>query len=543
MAIGKVNAYATVEGTPTDFGKMTVDAIDRYNAEEQKREAVKAAEAKVRTERQKEVKAFSGAGVSGNTTIDDVILPTVYSHGDLYAENVKKYAETGEIQYKLNAEKIQSTVDLYKTVPTTFLSKLDEINQGVTNKKLNSNYASDALNFGRSISGGKMKVEFDENYNPIAKVYETDEDGNLTGKMLKEVPVMGLIKELNIPGYYSKEDNVKDFKANNQMVLNEFYNTARTMKTGVKELTPALQANIDYAAKSASLNDDAMAQLMIDGGFGKKIGGYTKTDRENVEGYYKKYLTNTFQGEVSKDYTRPAQPSGGGDGSKKEKFKPITFNPINSFFQIDAEGKVGKFNYGKGARSQALTISDSSPKAKAEDQIIISNLKIYAGKKAIAEAANALVTDLVYDQAGRLVATGTYTDVKASKTSSTQKNLLIPGEKTAESADDADMSQTYGTTFGEERNTFTQVLGKSQVSAVLSKLIGKVITAPDGEDITIRNENDLKRAMGYKKPTGAPANKATTKKYNDIQEQAIARGLKANPGYSREEIISALKLK
>jgi len=509
MAIGKVNAYATVEGTPTDFGKMTVDAIDKYNAQENKKVAAKAAEAKEKAERRKEIKAFSGASISGNTTIDDVILPTVYSHGNLYAENVKKYEETGEIGYKLNAEKIQSTVDLYKTVPTTFLSKLDEINKGVTDKKLNSSYAKDALNFGRSIAGGKMEVEFDENYNPIAKVYETDEDGNLTGKMLKEVPVMGLIKELNIPGYYSKEDTVKDFKANNQMVLNEFYNTANTMKTGEKKLTPALQSNIDYAAKSASLNDDAMAQLMIDGGFGKKISNYTDDDRANVEKYYKNYLTNTFQNEVNKDYTRPAQPSGGGgDGSKKEIFKPSTFDPSKSFIILRKKGEPVLFkdgtpmSYGKDASSQALKISDESPKAKAIDQIIVSNLDIYSANKVIGKAANALITDIVYDKRGKLIATGSYTDIKSTKSGFSQK---ITDED----------SMSGGAIGAEERKTFTQPLGKSQVSAVLSKLRGKTITAPDGEDITIRNENDLKRAMGYKKPVAkasAKSNKVKTNK-------------------------------
>lgn len=58
MAIGKVNAYATVEGTPTDFGKMTVDAIDRYNAEEQKKRLLKPLKLKQGQKDKKRLKLF-----------------------------------------------------------------------------------------------------------------------------------------------------------------------------------------------------------------------------------------------------------------------------------------------------------------------------------------------------------------------------------------------------------------------------------------------------------------------------------------------------
>ena len=530
MAIGKVNAYATVEGAPTDFGKMTVDAIDRYNAEEDKRARAKAekeaAKAKLAQEELKSLKSLDKYAPSGVYGIDDPALSAVAQYGDkLYQAQLQvKAGDITSIEANRLAEKGNQAIAVlnqgakYVQDKATEFSKNSKLyNTEFIDKDAMENLLKNTIS--EVLPDGSLRFRY------------KDKDGEIITSNPKEIAD----KVYDIPLAVNINEKLKGFKAvveqDKIAKIQGGYIATETEKSNHLKSNASAEAQgwISDKDTRATLWSQYERTLPEKARVGPKKDDFSEEQLTKLYNYANDYILNSYNKE--KELTRiPTSGGGGGDGDKKEKFKPITFNPVNSFFQLNEKGEPGKFNYGKGARSQALTISDSSPKAKSENQIIISNLDVYAGKKVIGQAANALITDLVYDQAGRLVATGTYTDLKSTKA----------GFKQAVSETE---DVTTGSTAPEEKNTFTQPLGKSQVSAVLSKLIGKVITSPDGEDITIRNENDLKRAMGYKKPTGAPANKATTKKYNDIQEQAIARGLKANPGYSREEIISALKLK
>jgi hypothetical protein len=504
MAIGKVNAYATVEGGIVDYGKMAYGAIDdvlKDDAIQRKLAQDKAeAAAKAKADRQKDIKAFSGVEVSGNMTIDDALLPAAKMYGDAYYENTSKYIATGDYRYKANAEKIQKTVDIFKTVTPAFLTKMDEISKGVTDKKFNPNYATDAINLGKSVSEGKVEIGLDENYNPIATVYKVGDDGKPTGEVLKKVPVMGLVKELEIPKYYDVNEDVKSFKANNIMAITEFYNSAKTMKTGVKELTPTLVENINTMAESVSKNDDAMAQLMIDAGLGKKISGYTDQDRAAVKKYYTDYLTNTFQKEVNKDHT--FAPVRDGDGTNKNIFNRNPYAPTEiSFTYTDQAGVVR--NYGKDSKSQAIPVSDPTNK---KQQVILSSLPIlYKDGKATAKATNVLVTDMVYDKNNQLVIRGTYVTKKAKtfkKADGSTIDMLLgssmPDGLSREDQKAWEEAQSQlelnSSQEGEEREMVVQPVGNAVESQILNKLISEKAVI---NGVRITDLQTLKQAMGY----------------------------------------------
>ena len=505
MAIGKVNAYATVEGGIVDYGKMAYGAIDdvlKDDAIQRKLAQDKAeAAAKAKADRQKDIKAFSGVDVSGNMTIDDALLPAAKMYGDAYYENTSKYIATGDYRYKANAEKIQKTVDIFKTVTPAFLTKMDEISKGVTDKKFNPNYASDAINFGKSVSEGKVEVGLDENYNPVATVYKVGDDGKPTGEILKKVPVMGLVKELEIPKYYDVNEDVKSFKANNIMAITEFYNSAKTMKTGVKELTPTLIENINTMAESVSKNDDAMAQLMIDAGLGKKISGYTDQDRLAVKKYYTDYLTNTFQKEVNKDHTFAPVRDGDGDGTNKNIFNRNPYTPTEaSFTYTDDKGVTG--NYGTGAKSQAIPVSDPTNK---KQQVILSSLPIlYKDGKATAKATNVLVTDMVYDRNNQLIIRGTYVTKKAKTFKASNGNVFdmsLIDETQLNDIKDANVREEvknqldlYSSQEGEEREIVVEPVGNAVESQILNKLVSEKAII---NGVKITNLQTLRQAMGY----------------------------------------------
>ena len=504
MAIGKVNAYATVEGGIVDYGKMAYGAIDdvlKDDAIQRKLAQDKAeAAAKAKADRQKDIKAFSGVDVSGNMTIDDALLPAAKMYGDAYYENTSKYIATGDYRYKANAEKIQKTVDIFKTVTPAFLTKMDEISKGVTDKKFNPNYATDAINFGKSVSEGKVEVGLDENYNPVATVYKVGDDGKPTGEILKKVPVMGLVKELEIPKYYDVNEDVKLFKANNIMAITEFYNSAKTMKTGVKELTPTLIENINTMAESVSKNDDAMAQLMIDAGLGKKISGYTDQDRAAVKKYYADYLTNTFQKEVNKDHTFAPVRDGDGDGDKN-KLSVGTFDPSGSFTIKTGNTEL---DYGAGALSDGLGLTDPTNK---KNEFVLKTLTLFEGGKKIGIASNPTIQNIVIDKQGRWVVEGSYVDTKSTTYKAKDGTVLdmlntaidrVPRSEQKEFLEkkkELELSMAQG---AEERKRFIQPVGESVISYIVNRLKsanngkGQVING-----VRITDENSLKQAMNY----------------------------------------------
>jgi len=326
MAIGKQGAYATVEGGVVDFGKITTEAIDKYQTQQalqQKLKQERAAEAaKLKEARIKDIKPFGDVSLTGNKDLDDVAHQSVLVLRKVYDDNFEAVAN-GDLTAKRNLNQALSELDKLAEVPKALNTRNEDYTKN--SKNYNLNYLSEAVDLGKSLGHGKAVPKSDGHGGLVYDLYPTDDNGNVTSNepIKKDVPTLQLIQGERIPAHYSADDTVADFKKNNQQALIEWYNSSNTMKTGVKDLTPTLKYNIASTALAASKSDDAMAQLMIDAGFGKKSSGYTEQDRENVKKYYETYLTNTFQKEVSQDHKFAPQPSGG-DGSGGKKPLPMT---------------------------------------------------------------------------------------------------------------------------------------------------------------------------------------------------------------------------
>lgn len=509
MAIGKVNAYATVEGTPTDFGKMTVDAIDKYNAEEDKRAKAKAekeaAKAKLTQEELKDLKSLDKYAPSGVYGIDDPALSAVAQYGDkLHEAKLKvKSGDMTSIEANYLAEQGNQAIAVLNQGAKYVQDKANEFSK---NSKL---YNPEFID--KDAMEGLLKNTISEVLpNGSLRFRYKDKDGEIVTSNPKEIAD----KVYDIPLAVNINEKLKGFKAvveqDKIAKIQGGYIATETEKSNdlISNASAEAQGWISDKDTRATLWSQYERTLPEKARVGPKKDNFSEEQLTKLYNYANDYILNSYNKE--KELTRiPTSGGGGGDGGKKEIFKPSTFDPSKSFIILRKEGEPVLFkdgtpmSYGKDASSQALKISDESPKAKAIDQIIVSNLDIYSANKVIGKAANALITDIVYDKRGKLVATGSYTDIKSTKAGFTQKTP-------------EDDSITGGSIAPEERKTFTQPLGKSQVSAVLAKLKGKVITAPDGEDITIRNENDLKRAMGYKKPvarTGANIPSASNSKW------------------------------
>lgn len=325
MAIGNVGTYATVEGGPVDFGKMIAGNIDKYQEGQALQEKLKQdkqiASEKLRADRLKDIKAFGDIPLSGNKDVSDTGAQAVRNLREIYNANYDA-AGDGDPVAKRNIDQVLAEVDKLKQVPEALNARSEEYakNPG----KYNLNYLSEQAELGKSLGHGKSVSRSDGHGGLVWDLYPVDDDGNITSEIpiKKDVTTMSLIQGEKIPLHYDYNDDVKAFRENNQMALSEFYNPSNTMKTGLKKITPTLQANIDYAAKAASTNDNAMAQLMIDFNMGKKSGDYTEKERLEVEKKYKERLQNTFQESTTKDYTKPTQAGGSGNVNDK-KDRPV----------------------------------------------------------------------------------------------------------------------------------------------------------------------------------------------------------------------------
>lgn len=331
MAIGKQGAYATVEGGVVDFGKITTEAIDKYQTQQALQEKLKqekeAAAAKLKEARVKDIKPFGDVSLTGNKDLDDVAHQSVLVLRKVYDDNFEA-AANGDLTAQRNINQTLAELSKLAEVPKALNARSEDYTKN--SKNYNLSYLSEAVDLGKSLGHGKAVPKSDGHGGLVYDLYPTDDNGNITSNepVKKDIPTLQLIQGERIPARYSADDAVADFKKNNQQALIEFYNSSSTMKTGVKELTPTLKYNIASTALAASKSDDAMAQLMIDAGFGKKSSGYTEEDRENVRKYYETYLTNTFQKEVSKDHKFAPQPSGGDGGGGK---KPLPMTPSSLY--------------------------------------------------------------------------------------------------------------------------------------------------------------------------------------------------------------------
>jgi hypothetical protein len=429
MAIGKQGAYATVEGGIVDFGKITTEAIDKYQTQQalqQKLKQEKEAEAaKLKEARVKDIKPFGDVSLTGNKDLDDVAHQSVLVLRQVYDDNYEA-AANGDLNAKKNLNQALSELDKLAEVPKALNTRNEDYTKN--SKNYNLNYLSEAVDLGKSLGHGKAVPKSDGHGGLVYDLYPTDDQGNIIGNdpIKKDIPTLQLIQGERIPARYSADDTVADFKKNNQQALIEWYNSSKTMKTGVKDLTPTLKYNIASTALAASKSDDAMAQLMIDAGFGKKSSGYTEEEREKVRKYYETYLTNTFQKEVSQDHKFAPQPSGGSGTDKDKDVRTLTTFKVPS-------GGIGK-GYGISINKKGEGVVYPS--------ITIGNKKI----------TNYNANQFYWNKKGDLVVSGSYESVKTSRMSPSDKkdylaiqNALLSDSATPEQEEKYnELLETYG---------------------------------------------------------------------------------------------------
>jgi len=489
MAIGNVGTYATVEGTPVDFGKMIAGNIDKYQEGQalqeklkQERSAAKAKGISDEMGRLKEMKSYTS---SGKHEYDDPVLSTLSQFKDgLY--DLQQRVSTGEIsslyanQY---AEKANQSIEIMNNGAKYIQEKSKWLQDN--HDKLNTEFLDpDALsNFLK-----KTKSQVQPN-GEVMFSYE-DKDGKISSSNINEI----VDKVYDIPRAVNLTENLTKFQASHKQ--DEIARIKGGMIVTPTEKNQHLKDSIATEAGAWISNRDTKAALWSQyesklpekDRVGPKKDNFSEEQTKKLYDYAVKTIDDSYNKEVK--MTKLPSTGGGGDGSGtsgKSVFVPTTYPATNSF-----EG------FGKHANGQGITVSDASDK---KNQVILSTIPIGKGGSG-GKISNGLVTDVMYDDNGKMIGNITYVDFKSTKLTKEQQalgaSLMSKGYDLDDVAEELGVSSA---TLAESRKTLVQTLGESAKAKVLSKL-----GMSDGQ---------LKSTLGYD-PNKLKTSKSSTNKTKQV---------------------------
>ena len=489
MAIGKQGAYATVEGGIVDFGKITTEAIDKYQTQQALQEKLKqekaAAKAKTISDEVKNLKVMGKYTSSGMKEIDDPALLLTHQYANALGEIGAK-VQTGEsnsFDYNQMVSKADQALEVmnqsakYARERASAYTKLSDEN------KLNPDFIKpDAIKNVMKDTVPVLNENGSTTYNykdADGNIFKTENPNEIIDKVFGN-PVLKV--ELNTEMKKIKDvlDQDKIARAGANFVVTQTEQSKRFLG-GVSTSAANLLGDRNIKAE---LWSDYQRSLPAEKRVGPKADGFSEKENQDLYEYTNNKIIQMYPEEKS---LANIPKSGGGNNNDKTTFTPTTYDPSQSFG-----------NYGKTANGLGISVSDASTKSK---QVILSSIPIGKATDKLGTISNALVTDVMYDDKGRMVANMTYVDWKSTKLTKEQKEkgLTLMQTKGFDDLDAiADELGVSSATLAESRKTHVQPIGKAAQSKVLSKM-----------GLT---DAQLKAKVGYSGTVKPTSTKTTTKK-------------------------------
>lgn len=428
MAIGKVNAYATVEAPKADFGavaQLNIDNLVKSAKEDEQLKATKKAAAdKAKQEREKDLKLFPNVTATGATAVDTFYLEQSKKDFDLSNQYKRDWIDNSNYESKAKYESLIHHYGDMNNNLANFGAQVTKFSERAGDgKSLYKKNAEYGMNIVKSMDENRLRISRDDDGNVKFGIYK-EEDGKMV--LDKVVDQATYYRDINNPVPNIDIDlDAKATKGVYEKSLTETY--SGMTKKGVKELSEDAKEKI-YQDCLSKVNDDNFAYVAGDtyGVIAKdefKRSGFSKTEKEAIARKHADKIIGMFGKEVSKDTTFFAPKDG--DGSK-EPFAPSIISLTNADFYGNTNKQGEKIdNYALNAKSSVLTgISGTSAKAK---KFIIPSFPKWSAdnperkpKQTKDIMSDFIVSDLIYDKAGRPIARGSYIDTK----SETYKNAV-----------------------------------------------------------------------------------------------------------------------
>lgn len=518
MAIGNRGTYATLQA-PNDPLLDTLQNIEQVGFQKRAEDRLIAQKKKDEEDKRlAEDVAWDGKfdpTIVGNSKIDDPMLSMAFKAKEQVGQIRRElrnpnlsYDEKVRLNSKLN--RISQSFDVANQTPKIILDKAKEIAKNI------DKYDPDSVNLiegiAKQLETGKYEAYYDDNGTARVRIYNTDESGKPIG-VLKETTIAELANEFQ-PRQKSKYTDLLEDAVKNTAVSDiTTQKGARILQT--KGVNPEIaEAKADALARLIMSNPDevyaAAKRFQID-------QNDTNAIYEAVKNDYKNSLDRLVKEDIDSALLTEGRQAR--KQAKEEAEKEII---IGKPTVIKDEGK-----YASGIKVQKGTKSHP-----------LGNVIIDSGQGKKQKATNVYVSP-----GGKM-----YLRVEETGFEGKSENQKVPNESGLRKLNSINprtkKKYTEDELFAEDFKTVT-ISDKKPVVKMLD--FGK-----DGPEIGrfalkmgYKGYDDLKNDF-IERSGGdefiVTPDERKQKKYSTRQEQAIQAAIKANPGYSREEIIKALGL-
>lgn len=430
MAIGKQGAYATVEGGVVDFGKITTEAIDKYQTQQALQEKLKqekaAAKAKAISDEVKNLKVMGKYTSSGMKEIDDPALLLTHQYANALGEIGAK-VQTGEsnsFDYNQMVSKADQALEVmnqsakYARERASAYTKLSDEN------KLNPDFIKpDAIKNVMKDTVPVLNENGSTTYNykdADGNIFKTENPNEIIDKVFGN-PVLKV--ELNTEMKKIKDvlDQDKIARAGANFVVTQTEQSKRFLG-GVSTSAANLLGDRNIKAE---LWSDYQRSLPAEKRVGPKADGFSEKENQDLYEYTNNKIIQMYPEE--KSLANIPKSGGGGGGSDKDKdVRTLTT------FKVPPGG-VGK----------AYGISRN----KKGEAVVYPSINI-GGK----QITNYNADQFYWNKKGDLVISGTYESVKTSRMNSNDKkdyaaivNAMMSDSTTPEQEEKYnELLETYG---------------------------------------------------------------------------------------------------
>lgn len=399
MAIGKQGAYATVDGGIVDFGKMTSEAIDKYQTQQalqQKLKQERAAEAaKLNVEREKvPVKLDKFEPITGQGGISSLISEDLNEMANDIS-NAKEAYNNGEISLaKVTAleQAYNQRIFEYKSASDLAKTKMEDLSKNAT--KYDSDSVEESSDQFKALLRGDYQIGKDAQGRRVYQKVEKDANGKVVKVLDEQYTPMDIVTKYNPIPKFDQAKNIDDFTTK-IAPLSKYTDFSGLTKITSETIAgnPKVKENIKSYVGTLLSDPNTLAVLNKE-----RTGVYkrTVTDPEEIKAtaeWYGKRIEDGYKESVEKDRHYISPTSGGTD--KDKDVRTVTT------FKVPTGG-VGKA-YG------------ISPNKKGEGVIYPS---INIGGKQI---TNYDAKQYWWNAKGDLVISGSYESVKTSRMSPKDK--------------------------------------------------------------------------------------------------------------------------
>ena len=525
MAIGKVNAYATVDTPKADFGavaQMNIDNLVKSVKEDKQAKAAKAAaEDKLAEEKISKLALFPDQIKSGTQSLDFEQANNVRDLYDKSLEYKRTYEKSGgkDMEAKIGHERTIAAMKNSNAEMKVYGDDLVAVNARIGREEVYPKFAGKISETSTAAADGRVLVKTDPE-TQVKYIAEYVEDPDNPGKMkLGEYrPASEHLKMYrNAPANIKYQDIIKSAKDTFDVSLREEA-SSYLRKTGEEKLGALQKTGLyDYYLKMVE-NDSVAAAIGDMTGVIKKndyrIDGFKKGEREDMARVMADRTISSYGTKSTVDTAAPQQPREGSGGGDEDTFKPsfVSLTNADFFGNKDKEGQPID-NYARDAKSDVLTgISGTSPKSR---KFIIPSLQKWSkGKPTNEKITDFRVNRLIYDRAGRPTVEGDYVDTKSSVYKEAKNTALkafmeenrangvVETEKELNERADKELALN-AETYGIERTNYVQQIGK-----VTEKDLATYMSGKKNRGVIIRDVPSMRRAMGYE-----PKRENKAKKY------------------------------